>query len=226
MQRPGLTRVDFAVIFAVGVVLVGLLGVILARQRENGMRLQCMNNLRRIGEASIAFQEGKQGSEGAMKAGHGFLPPARLAEGYATWAVLLAPYLAGDSPLHHWELSKPYLAQDPAVREALITTYFCPARSRPAWLSTQGELDADGRHVPGALGDYAGVAGSGDPARSWDGPNADGLIILGEVLEWQGDEVLRWRGRTRLPDTEKDAKARGLSTTFLFGEKHVPPEAF
>src|SRR5207302_3937758 len=108
----------------------------------------------------------------------------------------------------------------PAVREALLPVYICPARWRPDTLSSGGDIDpATGVHVPGGIGDYAGVAGTGDPAHPWDGPDADGAIILGEVLQREGDRIVRWRGRTSLAAI---AKARGLSATLLFGEKHVP----
>jgi hypothetical protein len=227
MHRSAITRVEIAIIIGLGLLVAGLLAVLLSRQRENGMRLQCMNNLRRIGDAVHGFHEGQPGADDLQNPGHGYLPPARIADGYATWAVLLAPYLTDKNPLHDWDVSKSYLAQPPSVREALVTGYFCPARARPAWLSTTGEKDLEtNKHVPGALGDYAGVAGSGDPARPWDGPNADGLIIIGEVLDWADDQIVRWRGRTRLPDVRRDATARGLSTTLLFGEKHVPPDTF
>jgi len=63
------------------------------------------------------------------------------------------------------------------------------------------------------------VAGSGDRAHPWDGSDADGAIVLGEVLQKEGDQIVRWRGRTGLPAIQA---ARGLSVTLLFGEKHVP----
>jgi prepilin-type processing-associated H-X9-DG protein len=63
------------------------------------------------------------------------------------------------------------------------------------------------------------VAGTGDPAHPWDGSDADGAIVLGEVLQKEGDQIVRWRGRTSLPAIRA---ARGLSVTLLIGEKHVP----
>ncbi len=208
-RRPAVSRLEVVVLLALGVLGLGLLFVLLSRQRENGLRIQCLNNLRRIGEAV-------HGSE------NGALPPARIAADYATWAVLLAPHLAKDHPLAKWDVSRSYFAQDAAVRQALVTAYFCPARARPGGWSIAGDVDpATGKHVPGALGDYAGVAGTGDPAHPFDGPDADGAIILGEVLQRQGDRVVHWRGRTSLPAIRA---AHGLSTTLLFGEKHVPPE--
>src|SRR5262249_39099018 len=45
----------------------------------------------------------------------------------------------------------------------------------------------------------------------------NGPIILGEVLQQEGDRILRWRSRTTLDDLK-----RGKSHTILAGEKQVP----
>ena len=186
----------------------------IARQRENGLRLQCANNLRRLGVGVHSFAD--------PKTPNSLLPPARIADEYATWAVLLAPHLVKEHPLHHWDKSRTYFAQDASVREALVPLYFCPARQRTSWLSVAGDIDAATKqHVAGAVGDYAGVAGTGDPAHPWDGPDADGPLILGEVLERQGERIVRWRGRTSLAAIQQ---THGLSTMLLIGEKHVLSE--
>lgn len=206
---------EVVVLLVVGGLVVGLLAVLLARQRETGLRLQCMNNLRRIGMGVRAFQDDRA-----------FLPPARIAPDYATWAVLLVPYIQGQEPnapklaLTGWDVSRTYFAQPAAIRETLVPPYLCPARTRSSWLSVAGDVDpASQKHEPGAVGDYAGVAGTGDPAHAWDGANADGAIVLGVVLERQGERIVRWDGRTSLPAIQA---AHGLSTTLLIGEKHVP----
>ncbi len=168
---------------------------------------------RRQGEAILSYADTKETP---------FLPPARIAEGYATWAVLIAPHLAANHPLDHWDASRSYFVQPAAVRESLVPMYFCPARPRTTRLSIAGDIDpATKQNVPGALGDYAGVAGTGDPAHPWDGPDADGAIILGDVLQRDGDRILRWRGRVTLAAIQQ---GHGLSATAIVGEKHVPLE--
>lgn len=213
MHRSAIARVELVVILGVGALLACVLAVVLVGQREKPLRLQCMENLRRIGNGIQSYH--------ADKAPDPFLPPARIAPDYATWAVLIVPHLEKDHPLHHWDVSQTYFAQDKSIREAVVAPYFCPARTRPGWLSVDGDIDpATAMHVPGGLGDYAGVAGTGDPPHPWDGPTADGSIILGEVLERDGDRLVRWRGRVSLASIE----ARGLSVTLLIGEKQVPPD--
>jgi hypothetical protein len=219
-RRPGLTVLEVIVILLLAVTAFGLLVMALGRQRTNGQRLQCMNNLKRVGEAIYTFHEGAADpARGPGEAAVGrFLPAARIADGYATWAVQLGPHLRNDHPLLDWKLPESYFAQPDAVRQAVLPVYVCPARNRAQWLSTAGDIDpATGRHVPGALGDYACVAGDGRPEGTWAGPAADGPIILGEVLEKQGDRIVRWRGRTNFASL-----ARGVSHTLMVGEKHVP----
>ena len=202
-RRPGLTLLELLVVFVLIVTLLGLGIMLLQRQRALGLRVQCMGNLKRLGEAVQAFHE-----HSAPEPGQRFLPAARIADGYATWAVLLGPHLFDEHPLLEWDVRKPYLGQPEKVRQAIVPAYFCPARDRPPFVS-----------VGGALGDYAAVYGDGDPAHPWNGPRANGPLILGDVIAKQGDLILQWRGRTSFADL-----ARGLAYTLMIGEKHVPAD--
>jgi prepilin-type processing-associated H-X9-DG protein len=211
--RPAITRVEVVVLLGVGVLLACAFALAMVRLRENGPRLQCMDNLRRIGNGVQSYADNAPPNRD--------LPPARIALDYATWAVLIMPHIAQEHPLQKWDVSNTYFAQDASIREAIVTPYFCPARPRPGWHSVDGDIDpATHTHLPGGLGDYGGVAGTGDPAHPWDGRDADGSFVLGEVLERQGDRLVRWRGRVSVQSIE----ARGLSVTLLIGEKHVPPD--
>jgi len=185
-------------------VFLGLFTVFLSRRREEGQRVQCMYHLKRIGEGVLAFHQAHKGAGTP-----GFFPPARIADGYATWAVLLAPYIGEEQALDKWGTGRPFLDQDEKVRRTMVPLYFCPARPRSFHTGEDG-----------ALGDYAGAAGDGDPRFEWTGPNANGAIILGDVLERDQQRILRWRGRVSLADLK-----RGLSNTLLVGEKHVPSRA-
>jgi prepilin-type processing-associated H-X9-DG protein len=213
-RRLAVTRIEVAVIAGIGLFCTGMLFLLLARQRETGLRAQCANNLRRIGEAIHSYTTQDKTP---------FLPPARIADGYATWAVLIVPHLTDKHPLLGWDTERSYFVQSAVVREAIVPFYFCPARERTSSVSVAGDIDpATKQHVPGAVGDYAGVAGTGAPAHPWDGADADGAIILGEVLMRQDDRILLWRGRTSLAAIQQ---GHGLSATLLIGEKHVPPDS-
>ena len=212
-MRRGITLIEVLVVLVIVAVLGAMAVLFIARQRASGLRLQCMNNLRRIGVATHTYHD-TSGGEAASRT----LPPARLADGYATWAVLVGPHLDAEHALQQWDVSKRYAEQGAKVREAIQPAYFCPARPRTSWLSIAGDTDADEAHVPGAVGDYACVAGTGSADRPWTGPNADGPMVLADA-EVKDGRIVRWRGRTSLASLE-----RGLAYTLLVGEKHVPPD--
>lgn len=209
-RRPGFNRVELGVVLVIALLALGLFLVYLPQARVNSQRVQCMENLRKLGQGIMLFHGAKEGPKiaGGQRA---FLPAARIADGYATWPVQIAPMLSDTGPLKPWDMQRRYDEQPAAVREAIWPLLLCPARPRTGWLGGEGDQR-------GAVGDYACVSGNGDPQRPWTGPDANGPIILGEVLEQQGGLILRWRGRTTLADVQK----RGLSYTFLLGEKHVP----
>ena len=204
-KRPAVTRLELLVLIVLVLVLLGVFVNFIGRHRDEANRVHCINNLRRIGAGVLGFHEERK-----------FLPAARIAPGYATWAVQIAPFLAKESALLEWDFKKDYAAQAAKVREAPLAVFFCPSRRRSAQLSIPGEGSEQDR-VPGALGDYACASGDGDPQVPWTGAKANGALILGEVLEQDGGLIRRWRGRTNL-----SSLVRGQSYTVLAGDKHVP----
>lgn len=199
MHRPATSRIDVIVVVLLAFILLGLVLVFLPRQREQGLRVQCMNNLKVIGDGVQSYH--KQ---------HEFLPPVRIADGYATWAVLLAPHVTAANPLKDWDERLPFVDQPEKVRQTSLPFFFCPARNRTTPLGPDG-----------ALGDYAGVAGNGDPAYPWTGPDANGPMILAKVLDRKDSQILAWRGRLSLTSLR-----RGISYTLLVGEKQVSSDRF
>jgi hypothetical protein len=146
------------------------------------------------------------------------LPASCLAPGYATWYVQIAPYLAFESSLQKWDMEQSYFVQPPEVRQAGLPMFFCPARVRPGFLSTAGDVATPGgKNVAGALGDYACASSAGGAKLDLLSAHADGAIIIAEVLEKANGRIVRWRSRTDFA-----ALTRGQSHTILVGEKHVP----
>ena len=80
--------------------------------------------------------------------------------------VLIFPYLEQDTLLRHWDLKKPYYQQTDVARLMTLENYFCPSRRDkygPPMASLFGDEDPiTGKHVPGALSDYAGNWGLAD----------------------------------------------------------------
>src|SRR5438046_2161089 len=115
IQRRGITVLELVVVLAVCIVAVGLGVMLLSRHRENSHQAQCRNNLRVIGKAFHAYHDASSANEASR-----FLPPARIADGYATWGVLLAPHLQAEHPLHEWDKQLSYFAQKKEIRESRL----------------------------------------------------------------------------------------------------------
>jgi prepilin-type processing-associated H-X9-DG protein len=234
--RPAFTFVELLIVVFIAVVVVGILLTVMLRLREKAGRAQCENHLRQIGVAVFSYRDHAKPHA---------LPPSQVADGYATWAVLIAPYLEKKqgSGLDEWEVPRPYFQQTDEVRWAQVGVYYCPARRSPGHISISGDTGGPAdRHFPGGLGDYACAAGDGNSAHPWAGAKANGPMLPARVLERKDRTIIRWRGRTdfRL-DLEgqktnvavgegagQPGKITGLkhgtSYTILIGDKHVRPD--
>lgn len=221
--RRGVTRIEVLVVSILVLIVGGLILAFLLRSRGLAAQVSCAENLRRLGVAVYERVDIKikapEANEGSLRGKSTPLPAARIAEGYGTWAVQLAPYLADKSPLARWDLSLPFTRQSEEIRNAALPPFFCLARTRPGLIFTHEE---GGKTMSGAFGDYA--CASGDGKIDWTGPDANGGIIQGEVVQQEGVRILKWRSRTSLSALEagQDRPGRGLSYTILIGEKHVP----
>jgi prepilin-type processing-associated H-X9-DG protein len=142
------------------------------------------------------------------------------AEAYATWAVLLLPFLEQDNLYGQWDLNSNYFSQLQSVRTTSVKVYYCPSRRAPPQNSVSGDNLAGSPKLPnypGALSDYACSAGSFDPGAFLDGGLADGAMIAGNV-QVRGGLMDGWQSRTTLMSITD-----GTSNTILVGEKHVNP---
>jgi prepilin-type N-terminal cleavage/methylation domain-containing protein len=152
-RRTAFTLVELLVVIAVISILIGLLLPAVQRARESANRIKCTNNLKQLGLAMHNHHDT-----------FGTLPPNKLGEGMATWAVLILPEIEQDNIYRQWNLDKTYWEQNSIARESRVPVYFCPSRRAPGstpTLSQKGDgLRApDGSEIrtPGALGDYAVV---------------------------------------------------------------------
>ena len=207
-QRRAIAMREILLLIATGVLILLIIIPTILRTRATAASKQCCLNLRMLGLAAHQYHDLR-----------GTLPPSRIAPGYATWAVLVAPFLPDGEEAFKWDLTKPYGEQPQCqLTTATIKAFFCPVRRFRPGLSQPGiDVLPDGRDVPGRAGDYAGVAGSPRAIQlKHHEDEGDGCIILARANFDQG-KLTDWRGRIDL-----SAVRQGTSNALLLGERHVP----
>jgi len=212
VRRPGFTLIELLVVIAIIAVLIGLLLPAVQKVREAASRSKCQNNLKQIGIATHAFHDSM-----------GFLVPSWLGDNaldpdsWASWAVLLLPYLEQGAIYNQWDITKLASKQPKAAYQQQLPVYLCPSRPPPALSHTNSAGNNPDFISPGGgLSDYAACFGD----------HADGSTSLGAIIPLakmnktvSGNNLLPgWRGQVTLLDIRD-----GTSNTMMFGEKHIRP---
>lgn len=195
-SRLAFTLLELLIVAMIIGILVGVLVPAVQKAREASARSQCKNNLKQMGLAIHMFNDQ-----------HKKLPPARLADQYATWFVLLLPYLERQALYERWDLTRKYHQQPATFDEsAQVMVYFCPSRRRPPQVGLLPEDEPSAKR--GTLGDYAAAAS--DNNVDYATTSARGSLILGYMNGPQ------WESRVRISNVTD-----GLSSTIFVGEKHI-----
>jgi hypothetical protein len=213
------------VVIAIIAILIGLLLPAVQKVREAAARMQCSNNLKQLALGCHNYQDV-----------FGGLPPARVArDAYATWPVLIMPYIEQDNVFKLWDIRQGFSSQSAAAREAQIKTFFCPSRRAPVQLSPGSQNAGPNNGLDGACGDYACCAGNGANMNIY---LANGAMINGHVTNPAGPGPQGGNNGIDQPNTNPPAQplipilsftsytslvtiTDGTSNTFLLGEKHV-----
>jgi len=207
-HRPGFTLVELLVVIAIIGILVSLLLPAVQGVREAGRRTQCLNNLRQIGLAIHSYENAQNQ-----------IPPSRPADRFLTWPVLLLPFLEQQNHFKQFDFLDPYEFQLPEALMEGTPIMICPSRRSGVQIS---ESESDGRPV-GAVGDYAGNAGSPlhflDFGWSLFSGEADGVFNSGLTSEnpiTGGRLQNNFKGRYKFTSVSD-----GLSNTIFVGEKYL-----
>jgi prepilin-type N-terminal cleavage/methylation domain-containing protein/prepilin-type processing-associated H-X9-DG protein len=232
-RRQGFTLIELLVVIAIIAILIALLVPAVQKVREAAARTQCLNNLKQLAMGIHSYHDVKKA-----------LPPARISrDAYATWPVLIMPYIEQGPAYALWDVHLGLSQQKPEALQVLVPIFFCPARRSPMLCKPNQNRPGTGLAptLPqGACGDYGCCAGDGtnrnnygaDPARP-----ANGAMVNSQVV----DPGPPWPQGTAQPDqpnlnppalplkrinqfasyTRLTSITDGTSSTFLLGEKHV-----
>jgi prepilin-type N-terminal cleavage/methylation domain-containing protein len=210
-RTKGFTLVELLVVVSIIGVLVSMLLPAVQRVREAARRTECLNNLKQIG-LSVHLYEGAQ-----MQ-----IPPSRPADGFLTWPTLLLPFMEQKNLCSQFVMDAPYRTQDPDIMRRGAAVMICPSRRSRVEVSRSERLGAP----VGAVGDYAGNAGSHvhflDFGWSLFSGKADGVFNSGLTADnpvVDGVLTSPFKGRYRFASVSD-----GLSNTIFVGEKHLDPK--
>ncbi len=227
IHRSGFTLIELLVVIAIIAILIGLLLPAIQKVREAANRTECQNNLKQLGTAIHNYHSANNA-----------LPPDRIANDWATWAVLLLPYLEQQATYSLWDLTRRYAEQpaavgsvkDPAPHDFKV--FFCPSRRAPGHLSVSYSAKNNagttvvGTARPGGLSDYASCAGESNNEGSMEISIPTGIYKNAPAnnatfnQSGPGAQVLSFTSKTSLL-TIRD----GTSNTLLIGEKYIRPNS-
>ncbi len=225
-KSSGFTLIELLVVIAIIAILIALLVPAVQKVREAAARTQCINNLKQMGLACHDYHDANK-----------WLPPDRIVDEWASWAVLILPYLDQQPLYAEWDITRRY-AEQPSVagsandpRTANLTVYYCPSRRVPNGLSNSYTYATGAGPTltitPGGLGDYASVAATTNndgPLRiSYPWGIVNGVAVEGKAAfnnSGPGAVITDFRGTMTLIGITD-----GTSNTLLIGEKYIRPNS-
>ncbi len=211
--RQGFTLVELLVVIAIIGILVGLLLPAVQAAREAARRMQCSNNLKQLG---LSFHNHHDV--------YNALPPLQISDQWATWAVLILPFIEQSTSFNQWDLKHRYHHQS-HTSGSDFAAFHCPS------LSSVGDRGTVGNNRTFACDSSMPFTGQAPPGWSDYGISwgtvrylNDGCIKQATINGIPRNNAANvcvqpaWKYGSSFKDMTD-----GLSNTVMIGEMHIPP---
>jgi prepilin-type N-terminal cleavage/methylation domain-containing protein/prepilin-type processing-associated H-X9-DG protein len=216
------TLIELLVVIAIIAILIGLLLPAVQKVREAASRMQCGNNLKQL---ALAFHNHQSANNGGLLLSY-------VEDQWATWAVLILPFIEQENMYKQWDLRKRYHVQIASARDKNISQFLCPSRrGASSSTSTGGDSRTNPTfgQISGAVSDYAANSGT-------DIYNFDGVIVRSRALKSPNTystttviynptvsdpQAVITTQESFQPSRKINDITDGTSSTILFGEKHI-----
>ncbi|TWT46442.1 DUF1559 domain-containing protein [Botrimarina hoheduenensis] len=166
-SRCAFTLIELLVVVAIIGALVGLLLPAVQAAREAARRTQCMNHLKQVGLALVAFSDAGQLPVGCV--GCDQFPAGRL----TSWNTHLLPYLEQQALLDAYDFTQPARSMGNRAVAITIAEFLCPSDDSERYADTSAKWSNCG------YTDYGGIYGlEGSAAGAGYGIDAASFGVL------------------------------------------------
>ncbi|MCB9940007.1 MAG: DUF1559 domain-containing protein [Planctomycetaceae bacterium] len=242
--RAGFTLVELLVVIAIIGILMGLLLVAIGSARAKYLQVQCLNNIRQLGMAAIAFDTAKKRFPGSQEviARDASLPleypatlPGATTNKIAPWQVLLLDYIEQRPLYDRWDdQTLPKWVPDPITGQPVLNgdlahyvkNFNCPAQSSSRTYGPFTAFVANAGYYPLATDPAPyNMASSKGPTTAgydyWDAQDGDNGMFVDRVPIPTTAGSLTPHNPATLPKVTMTSVGDGLSNTLLVSENLV-----